>query len=90
MAAKRSKDKKPDKQLVKSERPKLVRDSFTLPEADYSKIKVLKTRSMHLGIEMKKSEIIRAGLLALESLDDTQFQSIASKIEKIKTGRPPK
>jgi hypothetical protein len=89
MAPKGSKANKPDKGK-KLGRPKMVRDSFTMPEDDYSKLKTLKTRCLNLGIEIKKSELLRAGLLALESLDDTELQAIAAKIEKIKTGRPPK
>jgi hypothetical protein len=95
MAAKRTKDKsskgkKPAKQTNKEKRPKLVRDSFTMPENDYSKIKSLKLRCLQMGLEMKKSELLRAGLLALETLDDTELRVTLDTIEKIKTGRPPK
>jgi hypothetical protein len=90
MAAKHKKDKKTDKSQGSSKkRPKLVRDSFTMPEDDYGKIKQLKSRCMKLGLEAKKSELLRAGLFALESLQDTEFKSIVVKIEKVKTGRPP-
>ncbi len=90
MATKHSKDKKNDKQRTgKAKRPKLVRDSFTMPEDDYTKIKALKSRCLKLGLEAKKSELLRAGLLALETLKDTDFKSIITTIEKIKTGRPP-
>ena len=70
MAAKDSKDKNSDRHTGKHKRPKLVRDSFTMPESDYLKIKSLKNRCLKLGIEMKKSELLRAGLLALEALED--------------------
>jgi len=89
MAAKDSKDKNSDKHTGKHKRPKLVRDSFTMPENDYLKIRSLKNRGLKLGMEMKKSELLRAGLLALETLEDPEFQSIMTMIEKIKTGRPP-
>ena len=90
MAAKHSKDKKSDKhRTAKEKRPKLVRDSFTMPEDDYTKIKDLKNRCLKLGLDVKKSELLRAGLLALEILKDTDFKSIITTIDKIKTGRPP-
>jgi len=69
-------------------RPKLIRDSFTMPEFDYARIKALKTRLLNNGVEAKKSEILRAGLLALESLNDNQLQKIVNQVERIKTGRP--
>lgn len=72
----------------KDERPKLVRDSFTMPEFDYVRIKALKARLLNAGMEIKKSEILRAGLLALENMSDTQLQAFAEQVERIKTGRP--
>lgn len=72
----------------KARRPKLVRDSFTMPEFDYVRIKALKARLLNAGVEIKKSEVLRAGLLALEGMSDTQLQKIVSQVERIKTGRP--
>jgi hypothetical protein len=73
---------------AKDERPKLIRDSFTMPEFDYARIKTLKTRLLSAGMEAKKSEVLRAGLLALEGLSDNQLQKIVKQVERIKTGRP--
>lgn len=81
---KRTKGDKRDK----VDRPKLVRDSFTMPEFDYVRIRALKARLLNAGVEIKKSEILRAGLLALENMSDTQLQALAGKVERIKTGRP--
>jgi hypothetical protein len=80
------KPKKTKSEKVK--RPKLIRDSFTMPDFDYVRIKALKTRLLSAGVEIKKSEVLRAGLLALEGLSDTQLQKIANQVERIKTGRP--
>lgn len=83
------KHKKPKgEKRSKAERPKLVRDSFTMPEFDYVRIKALKARLLSAGVEIKKSEVLRAGLLALEGLSDPQLHRIVSQIERIKTGRP--
>lgn len=83
------KQKKPkDSKRSKEDRPKLVRDSFTMPEFDYVRIKALKARLLANGIEIKKSEVLRAGLLALEGLSDSQLHRIFSQVERIKTGRP--
>lgn len=71
-------------------RPKLIRDSFTMPETDYLRIKTLKTRILAGGLDIKKSEVLRAGLLALESMSDSRLQQVAGQVERIKTGRPSK
>jgi hypothetical protein len=73
---------------AKPSRPKLIRDSFTMPESDYGRIKALKTRLLTAGVEIKKSEVLRAGLLALEAMSNTQLQKIVGQVERIKTGRP--
>jgi hypothetical protein len=66
----------------------VVRDSFTLPEGDYEKITELKGRCLGLAKNVNKSEIVRAGLYALEALSDASLLSVVEKLEKVKTGRP--
>jgi hypothetical protein len=68
---------------------KVIRDSFTMPAADYELIGVLKQRCIGLGIAMKKSELLRAGLTALQSLPDEGLAQIVTGVESVKTGRPP-
>ena len=46
-------------------KPKLVRDSFTIPKNEYAAIDALKARAIALGTSVKKSELLRAGLMAL-------------------------
>lgn len=72
----------------KPSRPKLIRDSFTMPESDYVRIKSLKSRLLTAGVEIKKSEVLRAGLVALAGMSDTQLQKVVAQVERIKTGRP--
>ncbi|QZA82125.1 hypothetical protein [Deefgea piscis] len=69
---------------------KLIRDSFTFPEADYALIAALKQRVIGAGLEVKKSELIRAGLNALSALADEELHKMLHQLEKIKTGRPAK
>ncbi|MBL8473020.1 MAG: hypothetical protein KF778_07380 [Rhodocyclaceae bacterium] len=71
-------------------REQLVRDSFTLPDSDYRLIGALKRRLLDSGIEAKKSEVVRAGLRMLASLDDAALREAFERIERIKTGRPAK
>lgn len=73
---------------AKVKKPKLVRDSFTIPKDEYQVIDSLKQRSAKLGHPMKKSELLRAGIKLLYALDDAEFKSAAANVPAIKTGRP--
>lgn len=73
-----------------NENDKLVRDSFTIPAREYEAIDSLKQRYLERGIHMKKSEILRAGLLALSSMDSDGLAAVAQRVERIKPGRPRK
>jgi len=68
---------------------KVIRDSFTMPAADYERIGVLKQRCIALGVAIKKSELLRAGLVMLENLSDENLARVAAAVESVKTGRPP-
>jgi hypothetical protein len=75
---------------VKEKKVKVVRDSFTLPKTEFLQITDMKKRAMALGIEVKKSELIRAGLQALSSMADAAFKKALGNVPTIKTGRPSK
>lgn len=72
----------------KKKKTKVVRDSFTMPESDYAKIAELKKKSLEAGISIKKSELLRAGLHALEALPIAKLKALLGSVENIKTGRP--
>jgi hypothetical protein len=74
----------------KEKKIKVVRDSFTLPKTELLQITEMKKRAMALGVEVKKSELIRAGLQALAGLADTAFKKAMANVPTIKTGRPAK
>jgi hypothetical protein len=77
--------------LVKAEKPKkpkLVRDSFTIPKLEYVVLEALKQRANQLKRPVKKSELLRAGIKALAALADTAFLNALGKVSAIKTGRP--
>jgi hypothetical protein len=75
---------------VKEKKVKVVRDSFTLPKTEFLQITDMKKRAMALGIEVKKSELIRAGLQAISSMADAAFKKALGNVPTIKTGRPSK
>jgi hypothetical protein len=67
---------------------RVTRDSFTMPSSDYEKIQQLRSHCLKLGVEATKSEILRAGLHALERLTEEELQKVVSSVEKVKPGRP--
>ena len=74
----------------KARKPKLVRDSFTIPKSEYAVIDELKQRGTKLAKPAKKSELLRAGIMLLAALDDAGFKAALAKVPAIKTGRPKK
>lgn len=76
------------KEVAKKE--KVVRDSFTMPKSDYAKIAALKQKCFEVGISVKKSEVLRAGLLLLEGATSQRLLAAISAVETVKTGRPAK
>ena len=69
-------------------KPKLVRDSFTMPKAEYTVIEQLKRRALVLERPTKKSELLRAGIKALNALSDAALLAALQAVPIIKTGRP--
>ncbi|RKE38039.1 hypothetical protein B0G76_4332 [Paraburkholderia sp. BL23I1N1] len=69
---------------------KVVRDSFTMPKSDYDKIASLKQKCLDAGVSVKKSELLRAGLMMLESAAPQRLLATVSSLETVKTGRPAK
>lgn len=84
-AAKEGKHKKPA-----ARKTKLVRDSFSFPETDYALFAALKQRALSAGLEIKKSELVRAGLSLLGGLSEDELVQALRGVDRIKTGRPKK
>jgi len=68
----------------------LVRDSFTMPEAEYAMLALLKKRCLAVGVAAKKSELLRAAVAGLVALDDQALVAALQRLDAIKTGRPAK
>lgn len=91
-AAKAAKADKPGKPAAPVEAPKakakLVRDSFTMPKSEYDLLAQLKHRGTQLQRHVKKSELLRAGIAALNSMSDRNFLAALDRVPSLKTGRP--
>jgi hypothetical protein len=85
---------KPEKKHKKEKKAvgkvKVVRDSFTMPQADYDLIAAIKEKALKVDLHVKKSELLRASLHALAKLPLAQLKRALLGLEKIKTGRPKK
>ena len=80
----------PRKSEAKPAKIKMVRDSFTFPEADHSHLAALKKRVVALGQDVKKGELVRAGITLLAALDNKALLAAVAKVDRLKTGRPKK
>ena len=72
----------------KAKKPKLMRDSFTIPKAEYVVLEDLKQRAAKLTRPAKKSELLRAGIKALAAMSNAAFLTALEQVPAIKTGRP--
>jgi len=70
-------------------RPRLVRDSFTMPEQEYAVLATVKQACLKAGVEVKKSELLRVGVALLGQLDTASVRAVLDSLPQLKTGRPP-
>lgn len=83
-AAKAPKAAKP----ANEKKPKLVRDSFTLPQTDHELIKLCKKTALAAGRETKKSEVVRAAIQSFAALPAARQIAAYGKLQAIALGRP--
>lgn len=74
----------------KPKKPKLVRDSFTMPEAEYAVLGQVKKDFLKAGFEVKKSELLRVGVALIRQLDTTKLKEVLDTLPALKSGRPKK
>jgi hypothetical protein len=74
--------------VVNSSEQKVIRDAFTMPAEDHELFTEIQRKCLSVGMATTKSEIVRAGLKHLASLDNDKLQEIIKAVPKIKTGRP--
>jgi hypothetical protein len=74
----------------KEKKIKLVRDSISLPKTEFLVLGEMKIRAGKLGVEVKKTELIRADIKMLTTSTNTVFAAAIRAVPNIKTGRPGK
>ena len=84
----RKKDKPAER--VKPKKPKLIRDSFTMPELEYEALVQAKKAVIRSGVAIKKSELLRIAIAHLASMDVAQITAALGALAPVKAGRPLK
>lgn len=74
----------------KQRKTKLVRDSFTMPEAEYAVLGRVKKACISAGVEVKKSQLLRIGLALLDRTDLPSLKGLIAGLAPLKAGRPKK
>ena len=66
---------------------KVVRDGFTMPKGDYDTLKALKALCLQSGVDVKKSELLRAGILTLAAMPAAELLGRMRALPAVKAGR---
>ena len=66
----------------------IVRETFSLPPEDSALIDTLRQRIAAQGVLLNRSEVLRAGLVALNTLPASLLADAANRVMKMKPGRP--
>ena len=74
----------------KARKPKLVRDSFTMPEQEYAVLGQVKKACLKAGFDIKKSELLRIGVALISQIDLATLKTVLVALPQLKTGRPKK
>lgn len=69
---------------------KVVRETFSLPPQDSDLIRDLRDKCLSTGVYVSKSELIRAGLHALNSMSVEDLRARVLAVEKLPVGRAAK
>jgi len=80
---------KPPK-VEKPKKPKLVRDSFTMPALEYALLAQVKKACISSGFDIKKSELLRIGVAQLATMDMKKLKAAQAVLTPLRAGRPKK
>lgn len=72
----------------KQKKLKIVSSRCKMPDAEYAQLTALKKRLSALGIGVKRSALLRAGLMLLVNMDDGQLKKAVAKVELVNAAQP--
>ena len=67
---------------------RVVRDSFSMPEAEYQTVAAVQKRMIKKERVVSKSEVMRAAFAVLNRLSDKELLEIFDSLPKVRPGRP--
>lgn len=66
---------------------KVVRDSFSMIQQDYALIDAIIERCLKKGVKANKSQVLRAGLHALDRTTDKDLVQVFGNLVAVRAGR---
>lgn len=66
----------------------IIRQTYSMLRRDRELIEELRLRAWKNGVLLNRSEVVRAGIAALATLDTGTFIALSEEVPKLKTGRP--
>jgi hypothetical protein len=81
------KEPAPRAQPQPDEAGKVVRDSLNAPDVDAELISRIKRRCMKAGLGADEGEVLRAGLNALDAMEDRKLVKLFEDMRRVRTGR---
>lgn len=76
-----------EKKIGVVENAQVRRATFTIPDDELDVIERLRRRISETGELLNRSEVVRAGLVALEALPESKLAATVKKVRKLKPGR---
>jgi hypothetical protein len=67
---------------AKQAKVKMVSDSFSMPAPDFAALSELKKKCLRIGLKVKKSELLRAGLSLLAKLPPADLAKVIQTIQQ--------
>lgn len=68
--------------------PRMIRDSFTMPESEYARLGDVKKSCLKAGYKVKKSELLRVGVALVSEMDVMALKDQLAALVPRKAGRP--
>ncbi len=69
---------------------RVVRKTFSIPENEVGLINEIKDKALDWKLVLAESEVVRLGFMALLQLSSDELKNLATSLEKMPMGRPPK
>jgi hypothetical protein len=66
----------------------VIRDNSTITDGEDELLSRIKRRCMKAGLNANKSDVLKAGLVALDAMRDREFERLFERLTRVQTVRP--